>query len=84
MSPADERQQSHELLDMLPDDKMSAVRALLEVMVEPLSDSLANAPVDDEELAPEVVTLLQQRSAGSTAGNDIAHGEVKGEFGFKK
>ena len=42
-----ERQQAHELLDMLPDEKVAAVRSLLQVMVEPLSGSLASAPVDD-------------------------------------
>ena len=37
-----ERQQAHFLLDALPDEKVSAVRGLLEVMVEPLSRSLAS------------------------------------------
>lgn len=36
-----ERQQAHALLDLLPDEKLHAVRSLLEVMVEPLSRSLS-------------------------------------------
>jgi hypothetical protein len=39
-----EREQAHALLDMLPAEKLNAVRSLLEVMVEPLERSLALAP----------------------------------------
>jgi hypothetical protein len=35
---AQERQQAHALLDMLPAEKLTAVRSLLEVMVEPLAE----------------------------------------------
>lgn len=47
------RRQAHALLDMLPADKLNAVRSLLEVMVEPLARSLALAPVEEEELTEE-------------------------------
>jgi hypothetical protein len=45
---ARERQQAHDLLDKLPPEKLNAVLNLLEVMVEPLEQSLATAPVDEE------------------------------------
>ncbi|MGI8988690.1 MAG: hypothetical protein ACR2I2_03775 [Bryobacteraceae bacterium] len=48
-----ERRQARDLLDMLTTEKLTAVRSLLEVMVEPLSGSLALAPVDEEEITPE-------------------------------
>ena len=54
--PANERQQAHALLDLLPAEKLAVVRSLLEVMVEPLSQSLASAPLDDEETGPETAT----------------------------
>jgi len=41
----EQRQQAHLLLDELSDEKLSAVHGLLEAMVEPLSRSLAVAPV---------------------------------------
>ena len=50
---AQQRQQAHALLDFLPAEKLAAVRSLLEVMVEPLSRSLALAPVEDEEISEE-------------------------------
>ena len=53
-----ERQQAHALLDMLPENKLTAVRSLLQVMVEPLSRSLTSAPVEEEEVTPETAAAL--------------------------
>ena len=58
-----QRQQAHLMLDVLPGEKLAAVRNLLEVMVEPLPRSLAMAPVEDEELTPETVAALHRASA---------------------
>ena len=65
---AQERQQAHALLDMLPEEKLTAVRSLLEVMVEPLSRSLASTPVEEEEItsdtaAHSTVPVLRSRVA---------------------
>ena len=38
---------------MLPAEKLNAVRSLLEVMVDPVSRALANAPIDDEPVTEE-------------------------------
>ena len=38
--PPQERKQAHALIDMLPDEKLAAVRILLQVMVEPLRNVL--------------------------------------------
>ncbi len=65
-----ERQQAHALLDMLPDEKLAAVRSLLQVMVEPLSRSLAAAPVDKEEITSETAAALQRSSASAGLTND--------------
>jgi hypothetical protein len=48
-----ERRQAHALLDMLPAEKLNAIRSLLEVMVEPLTRSLALAPVEEDEISSE-------------------------------
>jgi ethanolamine utilization microcompartment shell protein EutL len=64
-NPKQERRQAHALLDMLPDEKLSAVRSLLEVMVEPLSRSLALALAEEEEeLTPETAAA-RDRARGS-------------------
>lgn len=79
-----ERQQAHALLDMLPDDKLNAVRSLLEVMVEPLSRSLAAAPVDEEELTSETAAALDHARASLARGEGIPHEEVLREFGLSQ
>ena len=80
----EERQQAHALLDMLPDEKLNAVRTLLEVMVEPLSRSLALAAVEEEELTPETAAALERGRASLAHGEGIPHEEILGEFGLKK
>lgn len=83
-NPKQERQQAHALLDMLPDEKLNAVRTLLEVMVEPLSRSLALAAVEDDELTPETAAALERARASLARGESIPHEEILREFGVKK
>jgi hypothetical protein len=59
----EQRQQAHALLDMLPGEKVAAVRTLLEAMVEPLSQHLNALPVEDEELSSETVAAIDKASA---------------------
>jgi len=80
----DERQHAHALLDQLSDDQLEAVRNLLEVMVEPLSRSLALAPVDDEEITPETAAALDRARASLDRGEGIPHDDILREFGLKK
>lgn len=79
-----ERQQAHALLDMLPPEKLNAVRSLLEVMVEPLARSLAMAPVEDEEITPETAAALERSRASLRRGEGIPHEEILREFGLKQ
>jgi ethanolamine utilization microcompartment shell protein EutL len=79
-----ERQQAHALLDMLPENKLNAVRSLLEVMVEPLSRSLASAPVDEEEVTPETAAALSRARASLARGEGIPHEDILREFGLGK
>jgi hypothetical protein len=84
INSTDLRQEAHTLLDMLPDEKLSAVRSLLEVMVEPLSRSLASAPVEEEEVTPETAAALDRARASLARGEGIAHEEILREFGLGK
>jgi hypothetical protein len=77
-----ERQQAHFLLDALPDEKVRAVRDLLEVMVEPLSKSLAMAQVEEEDLTPETAADLDRARASLARGEGVSHEEVLREFGL--
>jgi hypothetical protein len=79
-----ERRQAHALLDMLPAEKLNAVRSLLEVMVEPLSRSLALAPVDDEEITAEMNAAVDRARASLAHGEGVPHDEILREFGLRK
>ena len=79
-----ERQQAHALLDMLPEEKLTAVRSLLEVMLEPLSRSLVSAPVEKEEITPETAAALDRARASLARGEGIPHEDIVREFGLDK
>jgi hypothetical protein len=78
-----ERQQAHALLDMLPAEKLNAVRTLLEVMLEPLARSLALASVE-EEITPSTAAALDRARASLTRGERIPHEEILREFGLNQ
>jgi hypothetical protein len=77
-----ERQQAHALLDLLPDDKLTAVRSLLEVMVEPLARSLALAPTEEEDITEDTAAALDRAKASLARGEGISHEEILREFGL--
>ncbi len=83
-----ERRQAHALLDMLPAEKLNAVRSLLEVMVHPgdgsLSHSLALAPVEEEEISAETAAALDRARASLARGEGVPHEEILCEFGRTK
>ncbi|MGA2578160.1 MAG: hypothetical protein ABSH24_19255 [Bryobacteraceae bacterium] len=79
-----ERRQAHALLDMLPPEKLNAVRSLLGVMVEPLARSLALAAAEDEDLAPETAAALDRARDSLARGEGIPHEEILREFGLSQ
>ena len=79
-----DRREARALLDMLPPDKLNAVRSLLEVMVEPLARSLATVPTEPEEITPETATALDRARASLASSEGIPHEEISREFGLKR
>jgi hypothetical protein len=75
---AQEREQAHAYLDQLPAAQLTAVRQLLESMVDPVSAALANAPADDEELTEEESEAIRisrewfRRNPGTTFEDVVA------------
>jgi hypothetical protein len=49
----DRKQQAHELIDQMAPGQVSAVVALLKIMLDPLARTLVNAPYDDEPESAE-------------------------------
>jgi len=80
----EEREQAHALLDLLPVEKLTAVRSLLEVMVEPLSRALAAAPVEEEAVTPETAEAIDRARVSLARGEAIPHEDIRREFGLGK
>lgn len=79
---ARQRQEAHLLLDVLPVEKLSAVRSILEVLVEPLSGTLAAAPIEDEDLTSDAAAALDRARESLARGEGVSHQEVLREFGL--
>jgi hypothetical protein len=52
------------------------------MMVEPLSQSLALAPVEGEEITPETAAALDRARASLARGEGIPHEDILREFGL--
>jgi hypothetical protein len=63
----DTRQHVHDLIDRPPPAQLTAVAGLLESMLDPVSHTLAMAPLEDEEIGEEERrTVARSRSGLST------------------
>ncbi len=82
MAHANEKQQVHELIERLAPSQISALVHLLEVMVDPVAHSLANAPVDDEPLTDEEAREIAAVRSSLDRGEGIPNEEVLAEFGL--
>ena len=79
---AQQKQYTHALLDMLSAEKLNAVRSLLEVMVEPLSRSLAAAEVDDEPVTEEEMHEIEASREWFKHNKGIPFEQVVTELGL--
>ena len=77
-----ERQQAHALLDMLPEEKFTAVVHLLQAISEPVARSIANAPIDDEPISEEEIRAVEASRKWLKDHEPISHEEVLAEFGL--
>jgi hypothetical protein len=76
------KQQAHVLIDLLSVGQVSALVNLLEVMVDPVTRALANAPIDDEPVSDEEARDIAQARAAVARGEVVSHEEVLAEFGL--
>jgi len=80
----EERQQAHALLDLLPAEKVAAVRTLLAVMIDPLARSLESVPVEEEDVTSETAAAIERGRASLASGETIRHQDILREFGLEK
>jgi hypothetical protein len=82
-----DRQQAHQLLDRLAPAQFTAVAQLLEALAarpEPLSQSLSQVPVEQEEITPQTATALESAQHSLARGEGISHEEILSEFGLRR
>jgi|ERR1700722_13651557 len=78
-----QHQQLLELASRVPEEQIPAAKRILEALiVDPLWLALAAAPMDDEELTPEVIASIEEARASIARGEGISHEEILREFGL--
>jgi len=85
MDSVSDKHRAHELIERLPAPQLDAAVRFLEFMLlDPVSRSIATAPVDDEPLTAEEEQALARADAWlkQRGGHGIPHEEVLAEFGL--
>jgi hypothetical protein len=77
-----EREQAHAYLDRLPPDQLSAVRGLLESMLDPVARALADAPVDDEPVTEAEERAIAEARESLRRNQGAPFEQVVAELGF--
>ena len=79
-----EKQQAHELIERLAPSQVSAVVGLLQAMLDPVAQAIANAPIDDEPVTEEERKAVARSEAWfkKQGGKGIPMEEVLAEFGL--
>jgi hypothetical protein len=76
------KQQAHELIDRMSTGQVSAVVSLLEVMLDPVSIALANAPLEDEPIGDEETRAAAASNAWLKDNPPIPNEEVLAGLGL--
>ena len=79
---ANSKERVYELIERLPPAQLSAIVGLLEAMLDPISSSLANAPLDDEPVSEEEVREIAAARASLDRGEGIPHEQVLADMGL--
>jgi len=71
------------MIDQLDPGQFQAIAQLLEVMVDPIARSLANAPVEEEPISADEAAALDVAHESIQRGEGIPHEEILREFGLR-
>ena len=82
MDRVKQKRQAHDLIDRLAPSQISAVVHLLEVMIDPVTNSLANATVDDEPVTEDEARDITSVRESLDRGEGIPHEQVLADFGL--
>jgi hypothetical protein len=77
-----EKQHAQQLLNHLAPEQIAAVAHSMEVMLDPLSRKLANAPAEDEEIGEDEERAVAEAKEWRQHNKPIAHEDVLADFGL--
>ena len=77
-----EKRRAHELIEKLAPRQASAVVGLLEMMLDPVSRAIANAPIDNEPLDPREEKALNEAKEWLKHNEPSPHEQVLTELGI--
>jgi hypothetical protein len=77
-----EKHQLHRMVDLLAPEQAHALRALVEVMLDPVARAIANASVDEEPLTRDDEVALEQAREWLKHNKGIPHEQVLAELGI--
>jgi hypothetical protein len=78
----DQKEHAMQLLNHLAPDQVAAIVRLMEVLLDPLSRKLANAPIEDEEISEDEERAVAEAREWRRDNKPIPHEEVLAEFGL--
>ena len=82
MSPAEQKQHAHELVERLHAGQLDAVVRLMEVMTDPVAHAIANAPIEDEPISEGEIKALDEAREWLKHNEPIPHEQVLAELGI--
>ena len=82
MAHVDQKQQAQQLLELLDAGQLAAVVHLLELMTDPVTRAITQAPTDEESLSSEDINALDAARQWSERNDPIPHSQVLADFGF--
>lgn len=77
-----EKEQVHQLIARLAPSQLAALRSLLEVMLDPVSRAIADAPIDDEPESEEERQAVAEAKKWLKNNPGIPFEEVLADFGL--
>ena len=78
------KEHAHQMLDQLAPSQLADVAHLLEVLTDPVSRSLANAPFDTEPISAAEAAELDEAHAAIQRGEGITHEDMLREYGISR
>jgi len=84
MPVTDTKEHAHELIERLAPNQVAAMVGLIEAMLDPVSRSIANAPLEDEPISEEETRAVAASKAWLKDHEPISNEEVLREFGLSK